>query len=216
MKKILTLIKKDIYLDRTNLLMVIVLSVGLPVFVGYLLKGDGIGFGKGLISFMLSTMYCLYFAQNKVSALEFKYKGAAYLTLTPYTRTNIVIAKYIFVFLLFLLCIFSYGIADVMFKEVPSLKVTDIIITLFIQITFWSIYLPLEYKLGYNNIKNYFALLFIGMPWVITIVFKYMNAETFKIIESFTHLMIYLFIVLIAIVLISIRVSIKIYNNKNL
>jgi len=213
-KKIIALIKKDIYLDYLNIIMVIVLAFGIPLVVGHLL--EDVDYGNGSVILMMSAMYCLFFGQNKVSGLEYKYKGLAYLTLTPYKRTYLVLSKYIFMFLLYLVCVILYFAAYFVSDKVAGITFLDIALTGLIQILFWSIYMPLEYKLGYNNIKNYFAILFIAMPWIVSYFNKQIVVIMNLLSKNFVVSVLTICVISLIIVSSSILLSIRIFDRKSL
>lgn len=214
MKKLFVLLKKDIYLDPLNIIMIIVLAFGIPLVVGHLL--EDVNYGNGSVILMMSAMYCLYFGQNKVSGLEYKYKGLAYLTLTPYKRAELVLSKYIFLFLLYVVCIVFYYAAYFVSDSVAGITFLDIALTGLIQILFWSIYLPLEYKLGYNNIKNYFAILFISMPWIVSFFNKQIVVILNILVKNFVVSVLSICVVSVLIVSSSIFLSIRIFSRKSL
>lgn len=215
MKKVLTLIKKDVLLDRNNMIMIVLFSVAIPVFVGTTLGPKNIDYGIGLLAFMMETVYCMFFGQNKVSALEYKYKGAAYLSLTPYGRKTMVLAKYGFLLCLFVICLLCYLGTSLFVEQVPQIGLVEIGAVALMQIVFWSLYIPLEYKLGYNNIKVVFGIIFIAVPWIVTVSFTHIKTVFLFFNRHLILAILGIGVFAILILWISVTASIRIFEKKS-
>ena len=82
---LLHLVKKDFLLSKKYWIVLLVAAILLPVFIQTKLVSGG-----EFLSFSLSTLYIVFLLFSTVSMMEDKYKGAALLCTTPYTRNALV------------------------------------------------------------------------------------------------------------------------------
>lgn len=215
MKSLYYLIKKNYLIDKTNILMVILGGTIIPIFLQNSLKGVG----RDFISFFISSFFVIYLIQNTVSGIENKYKGEAYLTITPYMRKNIVLSKYIFIYFNFVLFLVLYIITSfILPTKLYSLTIKSILSSLLIESLFFNVYIPIEILLGYDKVKYIFSILMISFPWVTTALLKYKVNFNFNFLLKLADYKLYaIVIVFITIItIISTSISLKIYSKKDL
>ena len=149
--------------------------------------------------------------------IEHKYKGAAYLTLTPISRKDIVVSKYVFLLLVFIMSILGYIITYLLVPAVKPLSLPSIIIAGTANIIFLGLYIPLEFKLGYENMKYYFMVLIVATPLLIGFLGKYMDVSIFQnIIENVEKLIAIMIVFSTVFIAISYNFSLKIFMRKDL
>lgn len=180
MRKLIVLLRKDISLEKANLIIIILLSIGIPIYINYSLQDLGLNKGADFVSLFLSSFYCVFIALSKLGLIEHTYRGTAYLTLTPINRRDIVLSKYVFLFLMFLISLIGYGVSYLIIPSVQPLSYTSVVTVWTANILFLSFYVPLELKLGYENVKYYFTAVIVISPFLIGLLGKYMGASIFQ------------------------------------
>jgi hypothetical protein len=85
------------------------------------------------------------------------------------------------------------------------------------NILFLSIYIPLEIKVGYDNIKYYFTAVIVAIPFVIGIIGKYKESSILSIFHEIkTNLLPYTLVSTIILIVVSYSVCIRIFDKKDL
>ena len=127
----------------------------------------------GIMVFFLVLFVIVLFLSNSVSLIEETYKkGCAYLCTTPYGRSQMVLSKYIFSYLIFAGYCLIYGLTHLVLpKYTISLSFEKIAISFLVISVFRCILIPLEYKFGYEKAKYIITLLIIGMPFITSMLF---------------------------------------------
>lgn len=217
MRMIPVLLKKDITLDKSNMLIVIIISLGIPIYLSYSFGQMGMNKGKDFLSLFLSSFYCIFLSFSKLGIIEHKYRGTAYLTLTPVTRRDIVLSKYVFSIFVFLISVVGYVIAYLITPFMQSLSYTSVIMVSAADILLLSIYIPLEFKVGYENVKYYFTAIIVFSPFLIGIIGKYKGVSIFQVfVEAGSNLLPYILIFSFVLIMVSYYFSIRIFEKKDL
>ncbi len=180
MRKLIVLLRKDITLDKANLIIVILLSIGIPVYISYSLQSLRLQKGADFVSLFLSSFFCFFMSLSKLGLIEDKYKGTAYLTLTPISRKDIVLSKYVFLLLVFLISLAGYGVSYLATPSLQPLSFAAVVTVWTANILFLSFYVPLELKLGYENMKYYITAVAVISPFLIGLIGKYGGASIFQ------------------------------------
>lgn len=119
----------------------------------------------GVLGFMLSVIFCVFMLLQYVSLKEYQFpKATTLLCAAPYSRRMIVLSKYIFCMAIYSICCVIYGIETLI---VPGLGPCDIklfVLMFFIISVFIGIYLPIQYKLGYEKTKFAFVVVIMASP----------------------------------------------------
>lgn len=169
---IFNLVKKEFILVKKYLILMILLSFVIPLFILWRMP-----MVLGGITFFITTVFVELLLIQSIFLVETKYpKATTLLCSTPITRKNIVEAKYICFLVIFIFCYISYSILALIIAEIPQLSILSIIISFFIISTIFNIYMPIQYKFGYENTKYFFMLVIFtisfGLPSIITIIPK--------------------------------------------
>ena len=215
MINVLTLVKKNFLIEKKNIIFLILGAVILPIFLQNSLKG----YSNSFLPYFLASLFILYLVQNTVSSIEFKYKGEAFLTMTPYTRKDIINSKYIFVFVTFLVCLVLYIIVSfVAPSHLRMITIETVLSTLFIETLFFGIYIPLEIFLGYDKIRYVFMLLVVSTPWTLVSFLEFFPNFNFSFLKSmkFIYLELLAVLLIIMITIVSKKVSMLLYSKKDL
>lgn len=214
------LVKKDFLLIKKYL----PLLVALPFIVTFLIMIQASHMTQesqilGLIIFVLSVIFTVFMLYQYVLIAEMKYpKAEALLCSTPYSRSNIVKARYTFLLLIFAYCCVAYNVLALLFAKIEYLTPSNYLITLLISVILFGIYSPIQYKLGFEKTKYFFMIVIMGSPFLLTLLIKVnikVDFTGFSAMPMFVQYLI-LIVAIIAILFVSINVSIKIYAKKEL
>lgn len=217
MRTISVLLKKDITLDKGNMLIVIVISLGIPIYITYALREMNMSGGRDFLSLFLSSYYCFFLSFSKLGLIEHKYRGTAYLTLTPVTRRDIVLSKYVYSIFVFLISVVGYEIAYLIIPSMQLLSYNSVIIVCAADILLLSTYIPLEFKVGYENVKYYFTGVVVLSPFLIGIIGKYKGLSIFQaLVDAGGDLLPFILVFSLIIIIVSYCFSIRIFEKKDL
>ena len=169
------------------------------------------------MSLFLSSFYCIFMALNKLGLIEHTYRGTAYLTLTPINRRDIVLSKYVFLFLMFLINLIGYGVSYLIIPSIQPLSFTSVVTVWTANILFLGFYVPLEIKLGYENVKYYFTAVIVISPFLIGFLGKYMGASIFQnLIDGAGNILLIMMVISFILIVASYYVSVRIFSTKDL
>ncbi|MFT5875681.1 MAG: ABC-2 type transport system permease protein [Clostridium sp.] len=173
----------------------------------------------GLIAFVLSVIFTVFMLYQYVLIAEMKYpKAETLLCATPYSRSTLVKSRYAFLLLVFAYCCVAYNVLALIITKIEYLTPSSYLITLLICVILFGIYTPVQYKLGYEKTKYFFMILIMGSPFILTLLIKVnikFDFTEFAAMPTFVQYLIPI-VAIIAILFISINVSIKIYSKKEL
>lgn len=217
MRKQMILLRKDITLDKIYMIVIIVLSIGIPIYIAHTFYNMGFQKGVDFVSFFLSTFYCFFMALSNLGMIEHKYRGIAYFTLTTITRKDIVLSKYIFVLFLFFVSLFGYEVAYLVVPFVGQLSLTAIVSVWTANVLFLGFYIPLEIKFGFENVKYYFTAIIVVSPLLLGLLGKYGTISLFNdLMNGMKNILIAFAIISMILILGSYYISIRIFCNKDL
>lgn len=173
------------------------------------------------IIFFLVLFVVILFLSNSVSLVDETYKkGCAYLCTTPYGRNQIVLSKYAFSYILFVLYCVIYELMSLAVpKYTTSLTFENIAISFLIISIFRCVLIPLEFQFGYEKAKYIITLLIIGMPFIVSLCFGSIDITKIdfsNIIDMNVVWRIALIISLVIINAISMSISCYIFKRKDL
>lgn len=162
------LIKKDFILVKKYLPFLIGLAVLIPLYVG----SRPIG-GAALIGFVFSAVYTLSMTIQYISMKESQSpKALALLCASPYPRWLLVVARYCLVPILYLACCLVFLVESLVVPGLAALPVQAYASVLFAISLFFGVFMPLQYKLGFERVKLLFMLLIISTSWLFPLFLK--------------------------------------------
>ncbi len=209
------LVKKDFLLAKKYGVILLIAAIVLPAFIHTKLMAGG-----EFPSFFLSTLFIVYLLFNSVSMAEDKFRGAAYLCATPYTRKKLVAAKYIIITVLFLGCLLLYTLTVLLgLTEMRLLHLYEIgLAMLIIQLAF-GVIIPIQYRFGYEKSRYIFFFMIFITPFVLPSVIEGLKNSSIDLtaIPLSEPLQGLLFVLLaLAIGTLSLSLSIRIYASHDL
>ncbi|MBZ9623311.1 ABC-2 transporter permease [Clostridium sp. FP2] len=217
---LLHLVKKDFLLVKRYLPLFVILPFAIPILImiqaSHLTQVSQF---LGLIAFVLSVIFAVFMLYQYVLMAEMKYpKAEALLCSTPYSRSSLVKARYVFLLLIFAYCCVAYNLLALLFAKIEYLNPFSYLIALLISVILFGVYTPLQYKLGFEKTKYFFMILIMGSPFSLTLLIKAnikLDFTRFSAMPMFVQYLIPI-VAIIAIFFISMNLSIKIYSKKEL
>ena len=167
------LLKKDVLIVKKYVLIMLAAAVLIPPFMLWRAPQY-----TGVLGFMLSVIFCVFMLLQYVSLKEYQFpKAATLLCATPYPRKMIVLSKYIFCMVTYVACCLIYGIETLIIPGLRSYNIKLFVLMLFITCIFISVYLPVQYKLGYEKTKFAFAVVIMASPFILPQLMKMENVN---------------------------------------
>ena len=149
--------------------------------------------------------------------LGFQLTAATLLCATPYSRRMIVLSKYTFCMITYVACCVIYGIETLIIPELGTCDIKLFLLMFFIVSAFIGVYLPVQYKLGYEKTKFTFVVVIMASPFILPQIMKMENINL-NFLFFLSPLLVYGGFILLSfgILFISISLSMKIYNSVDL
>ena len=129
----------------------------------------------------------------------------------------IVLSKYTFCMITYVACCVIYGIETLIIPELGTCDIKLFMLMFFIISAFIGIYLPVQYKLGYEKTKFTFVIVIMASPFILPQLMKMENINL-NFLFFLSPLLVYGGIILLSlgILFISISLSMKFYNSVDL
>ena len=123
----------------------------------------------GMISLLMAVLISSVAFNLAISEKENQYpKATALLSSTPYTKGKVIVSKYTLYFIIYIVCFIAY-LVEMQF--VPELKLDNFTRTaalvFLIQALGMGIFLPIQYKFGYEKTKFISFVLLVLSPVII-------------------------------------------------
>lgn len=170
---IFNLIKKDILIVKKYVLIMFAAAVLIPPFMLWRAPEY-----TGILGFMLSVIFCVLMLLQYVSLKEYQFpKAATLLCATPFSRKMMVLSKYIFCIAVYIACCVIYAIETLLIPALGTVNVTMFFLMLFVTSLFIGVYLPLQYKIGYEKTKFVFVVVIMASPFILPQLMKMENVN---------------------------------------
>lgn len=207
------LIKKDILIAKKYAILVIAFGIAIPLFFLWRVQtySDVLGFILAVV--FSEFMFCQY-----LSMKESQYsKAAALLCSTPYPRSMMVISKYIIFVMIFIYCTIAYGIETVLFPQIGQFNLKYILMVFLLVSIVYSVYMPIQYHLGYEKTKIFFMVIIMLTPFGLPVLLKYGNID-FSFWLKYPSLLVGAMelIISVGVLMLSLAITIGIYKKKEL
>ncbi|CAI9394510.1 MULTISPECIES: ABC-2 transporter permease [Niallia] len=173
----------------------------------------------GFNTFLISVIFTEFMLYQYVSIAEMKYpKATALLCGTPYSRSMLIKARYAFLLLIFTYCYVAYTVLALFVPKVEYLTLLSTLTALLISTILFGVYTPIQYKLGYERTKYFFSIVIVATPFILPALSNVDIRLDFIELSAMSMLAkcLILIVAVIAILCISLIVSIKIYSKKDL
>lgn len=207
------LIKKDILIVKKYVLIMLVAAVLIPPFMLWRAPEY-----TGVLGFMLSVIFCVLILVQYVCLKEYQFpKAATLLCATPFSRKMMVLSKYIFCIAIYAACCVIYAIDALLIPDLGTVDVTMFFTMLFVTSVFIGIYLPLQYKLGYEKTKFAFMIVIMASPIILPQLMRMENVSlNFLSVVSPLFICGGALVLSCIILLVSVVLSMKLYSEADL
>ncbi|SMG36500.1 ABC-2 transporter permease [Paenibacillus aquistagni] len=208
------LIKKDFMIVKKYVLLMLAVAILIPPFM--LWRAPEFA---GPMSFLLSVIFTVFMLLQYVSMKEYQYpKASTLLCATPYPRSALVKSKYGFCIFIYAFCCVVYWIETLVFPNLGSFSF-EMVLVVFLGISiFLGIYLPIQFKLGYEKTKFFFVIIVMASPFLLPQLSKLNIGFDFSVIHSIPDVLLYGIVAIFSLIILafSIFVSTKIYSQVDL
>lgn len=211
---LLHLIKKDFVIIKKYVWLMLIVVLLIPLFILWRIPEL-----TGSDSFVISAVFAVFMLLMYVSTKEFQYsKASALLCATPYPRSMVVMSKYGFCVAVFAVCSVIYWIETLILPKIGSFNF-EMVMAVFAGISLIiSIYLPIQFKLGYEKTKFFFIIIIMASPFLLPQLSKINGASYLVFINSIPAALLCVIFAFVSLTLlaVSILISVKIYSQKDL
>lgn len=207
------LIKKDVLIVKKYVLIMLAAAILIPPFMLWRAPEY-----TGVLGFMLSVIFCVFMLLQYVSLKEYQFsKATTLLCATPYSRRMIVLSKYVFCMVTYIACCVIYKIETSVIPGLGSCDIKLFIIMLLITSVFIGIYLPVQYKFGYEKTKFAFVVVIMSSPFILPQLMKMENVNL-DFLSLLSPILAYGGIALLSlgILIVSTSLSMKFYSSVDL
>jgi hypothetical protein len=214
------LVKKDLILAKKYLIPTIIFAIVGPIFIY-----SKLGLSNGsFLSFLITLLFTEYILFNMIAISEDKYKGAALLCTTPYTRKSVIKAKYLLILIIFLGCFLLYNLATIIGASVglERLSIFNAGTSLLIISLFFGVFIPVQIKFGYEKTRYISFILVFLTPFLLPVILQCIQSNNstldihlFDLIPQGLKVWLPLVIAFV-IFLLSMQGAIRIYSKKDL
>ena len=207
------LIKKDFLIVKKYVLIVLVASILIPPVMRWRTPEFA-----GTFGFILSVMFSVFMLLQYVSLKEYQFpKATTLLCATPFSRSMMVLSKYIFCIAIYVACCIIFGIETLLIPGLGTSGIALFILMFFVTSVFIGIYLPIQYKLGYEKTKFAFAVIIVASPFILPMLMR-MDTANLDFLASIPAYFVYSGVLVggFIILVLSSMLSIKIYNETDL
>lgn len=207
------LIKKDILIVKKYVLIMLVAAVLIPPFMLWSAPEY-----TGVLGFMLSVIFCVFMLLQYVSLKEYQFpKAATLLCATPFSRNMIVLSKYIFCIAIFVFCCIIYAIETLVIPGLGTVDMTLFLLMLLVTSVFIGVYLPVQYKLGYEKTKFAFVAVIMASPCILPQLMK-MDNVNLNFLSMYSPLLVCGSVLLLSciVLMVSVILSVTFYGKTDL
>ena len=160
---VIKLLQKDLLLIKHHIIFLILLATIIPAFFS---NTAGINYD---FIFTITVIITVLSAYQDISIEEEKFPNATMLLCTlPISRELMVLAKYLFAFFSYIVCIIIYFLVSVSLKKNIYLNFNMISQNLFFLLMVLSICIPLQYRFGHSVVKYIFSITCVSTPFLIS------------------------------------------------
>ena len=210
---LLSLVKKDFILVKKYALFMAAICFLLPVFFLSRLPEFA-----GPLAFFISVVYSIFLLLQYVFLKEYQSpKAALLLCASPYPRRLMVLGKYVFCLILYAASSLIYWINTQIFPGLVRFHWEMAVLIFFMVTIFYSVYIPLEYRLGFERTKFITMFIIMACPFAAPFIFQ-KGAVIQRYIELLPPMLFYgaLLFVSLAAMVISACLSVCFYEHTDL
>ena len=164
------LVRKDFLIVKKYVLLMLAVCVFIPPFMMW--RIDDATY-VGSMSFILAAIFSVFMLLQYVSLKENQYaKASTLLCATPYPRKLLVLSKYVFGLLIYGACCLIFWTETLLFPVLGGFRIELSAVMFLVVALFLGIYLPVQYKLGYETTKFAFFIIIMASPFIVPQLLK--------------------------------------------
>lgn len=208
-----SLLKKDFLIVKKYVLIMVVVAALIPPFMRWRTPEFSGAFG-----FILSVIFSVFMLLQYVSIKEYQFpKAATLLCAAPFSRKMMVLSKYVFCMVIYSVCCIIYGLETLAIPELGTPDVKLFALMMLVISVFIGIYLPVQYKWGFDRTKYIFAVVIIASPMYLPVLMR-ANRTNLSLLAALPPTALYGGVVLtgITVLAVSAALSITIYTKADL
>lgn len=215
---LLNLVKKDFVIIKKYVLLMFVVVLLIPPFISWRIP-EVMPELTGSISFVISAVFSVFMLLMYVSVKEFQYpKASAMLCAAPYPRSLVVLSKYVFCVVAFAACGMIDWIETLLLPKLGGFPFELVMITFVGIALLISIYLPVQFKIGYEKTKFFFIVVIMAAPFLLPQLLKINGSSWLAFFQTIPTALLCVIAASVSLVLLaaSTIISVKIYSKKDL
>lgn len=161
--KLFHLIKKDFLIVKKYVWIMFLVCVLIPPFMLWRMPQYA-----GPLGFILSVVFADFILLQYVLLKECQYpKASTLLRAAPYPCRLLVWSKYIFCLLIYAACCVIFWMETLVFSGLGEFEPAMPVCMFLVIALLIGIYLPVQYKLGYEKTKLAFVVIFMAFPFLL-------------------------------------------------
>lgn len=208
-----SLVKKDFLIVKKFFLLILMGAVIIPPFMLWQVPEL-----TSVLGFIFSVVFAVFMLLQYVSIKEHQFpKAATLLCATPFPRKMMVLSKYIFCVVIYMIGSGIFWIETFIIPGLGKLSIKMFTFMFLATSVFISIYFPVQYKFGFEKTNYIFGVLVITSPMYLP---KLMSAGSLNLgfLTTLSPYLVYIGSILISFAVLSISavLSIKIYEKSDL
>ena len=210
---VLALLRKDFLIVKKYVLIMLLFILLIPPVMRWRTPEF-----TGAFGFILSVIFAVFMLLQYVSLKEYQFpKAATLLCATPFTRKAMVLSKYIFCMAIYVICCIAYEIETLVIPGLGTADITMFALMFLVTALFIGVYLPVQYKLGYEKTKFAFVVVIMASPIILPLLMR-MDGLNLGFLSMLSPYLICGGIVLIGFMFLAISasLSVKIYTKADL
>lgn len=208
------LVKKDFMLVKKYVLIMAAVSIIIPVLLLWRFPDYA-----AIMGFVLITIVSVFMLLQYVFLKEIQSpKASAFLCALPYSRTDIVLSNYIFGLIIFLGCCMIFGIETLVFPQLGTFGFTMPVMLFLVISLILSIYLPMQYKLGYEKTKFLFVIIIMASSFGPSLFAKKVSGLDLSFLDMLNPSIVLGGVISFSIIVLAVSaiISMHIYNKADL
>lgn len=161
--KLFHLVKKDFLLVKKYVFLMLLVAVLIPPFLLCRVPAYA-----GPMGFVLSVIFSIFMLLQYVSLKESQYpKAATLLCSAPYSRSLLVVSKYLFCLLIYAAASGIFWLETLLLPGLGGFSLEMFLGMFLVLALFLSGYLPVQYRWGYEKTKFFFVVIIMASPFLL-------------------------------------------------
>lgn len=154
-----------------------------------------------------------------VSLKENQYaKASTLLCATPYPRKLLVLSKYVFGLLIYGACCLIFWAETLLFPVLGGFHIELSAVIFLVVALFLGIYLPVQYKLGYETTKFAFFIIIMASPFIVPQLLKMQGGANWYPLIALSPSILSAGVILMGVIVLAVSagISVKVYCKADL